>query len=733
MSELRLTVNGGEHVLDAPVGTSLAHVLREELGLTGTKIACNEGHCGACTVQVDGVPRLSCITLAHTVEGEVTTIEGLREHPLVDAFVRADAVQCGYCTPGQVVSAAALVAANPRADARGDPARDGREHLPLRHVSQDRGGDSLVARLIRTEKEVEGRFEEVWIVVEEDPLEQWPEGPLAVVGRPAPRKDGHERVRGEARYTADLKLPGMLHAAVLRSPHAHAKVRRIDLAPALALPGVRAAIGPGEAHGLEEEAGFSGAAVAAVAADTFAPGARGGRGDRRRVGGARGRARSGRGRPARAPHRRRAATPRARRRRAGARRGGRRGRGDVPHADRPPQLARDPPGHLRVAGRHAPRLHLDPVHLGHPAGGRRHARPARGQGARRLRVHGRRLRLEERPRRVHVRRRRAREADGAAGALRAHAARGAHLRRQPQRDDPAAPGRRAQRRDDRRARRRVHELRRLVGLERLDRGADADALRLRERPHRHVRRAAQHAADEGVPRARLRRGDVRARVPGRRARGEARRRPARAAAPQLRELERGHAVLLQEPRGLLPPRRAALGAAARGALAVRRRLEARRRDGEPDLVRRRRASLLRVGAARLRRPRDGDHGDAGHRHRDAHRDGADRGRGARAAARARRGRARRLGARAVRLDLGRLLDAAVDGAGGAGGRGRCEAAGDRDRGAALRPRAARARHPRRQRSSRRTATSRHRSRRSSACSRRRRSSARAPAGRTRPG
>jgi xanthine dehydrogenase YagR molybdenum-binding subunit len=126
-----------------------------------------------------------------------------------------------------------------------------------------------LARLIRTEKEVEGRFEEVWIVVEEDPLEQWPAGPLAVVGRPAPRKDGHERVRGEARYTADLKLPGMLHAAVLRSPHAHAKVRRIDLAPALALPGVRAAIGPGEAHGLEEEPGFSGAAVAAVAADTF--------------------------------------------------------------------------------------------------------------------------------------------------------------------------------------------------------------------------------------------------------------------------------------------------------------------------------------------------------------------------------------------------------------------------------------------------------------------------------
>src|SRR5581483_11082161 len=113
MPELQLTVNDEVYAVDAPVGASLAHVLRETIGLTGTKIACNEGHCGACTVQVDGVPVLSCITLAHAVRGDVTTIEGLRDHPLVEAFVRADAVQCGFCTPGQVVSAAALVAAIP--------------------------------------------------------------------------------------------------------------------------------------------------------------------------------------------------------------------------------------------------------------------------------------------------------------------------------------------------------------------------------------------------------------------------------------------------------------------------------------------------------------------------------------------------------------------------------------------------------------------------------------------
>ncbi len=117
-----MRINGGDYDLKVPVGTSLAAFLREELGLTGTKIACNEGHCGACTVLVDGIPTLSCITLVHTVEGEVKTIEALRDHPLVDAFVKADATQCGFCTPGQIVSASALVEANPQ------PTRDDIRH-----------------------------------------------------------------------------------------------------------------------------------------------------------------------------------------------------------------------------------------------------------------------------------------------------------------------------------------------------------------------------------------------------------------------------------------------------------------------------------------------------------------------------------------------------------------------------------------------------------------------------
>jgi xanthine dehydrogenase YagR molybdenum-binding subunit len=126
-----------------------------------------------------------------------------------------------------------------------------------------------MARLIRTEKEVEGRREEIWLVVDEDALEQWPAGARDVVGRPAPRNDGLARARGEARYTADVQLPGMLHAAVLRSPYAHARAKRVDLTPALAAPGVRGAIGPGDAPELSADCEYQGAPVAAVCADSF--------------------------------------------------------------------------------------------------------------------------------------------------------------------------------------------------------------------------------------------------------------------------------------------------------------------------------------------------------------------------------------------------------------------------------------------------------------------------------
>ncbi len=128
-----------------------------------------------------------------------------------------------------------------------------------------------MARLIRTEKEVEGRYTEQWVVVEGDDeaLDQWPQGPREVVGQPAPRQDGHQRARGQAQYTGDLQLPGLLHAAVLRSPLAHARVKKLDLSRALELPGVLGAIGPDDCHVLQTEPGFHGAPIAAVAADSY--------------------------------------------------------------------------------------------------------------------------------------------------------------------------------------------------------------------------------------------------------------------------------------------------------------------------------------------------------------------------------------------------------------------------------------------------------------------------------
>ncbi len=126
-----------------------------------------------------------------------------------------------------------------------------------------------MARLIRTEKEVEGNYTEQWIVVEEDPVEQWPAGPLEVVGKPLARVDGAARARGEATYTADLQLPGMLHTAVLRSPHAHARVKELDLSKVESAPGVRGVLTPDDLDVLTREAGYPGAPVAAVAADSF--------------------------------------------------------------------------------------------------------------------------------------------------------------------------------------------------------------------------------------------------------------------------------------------------------------------------------------------------------------------------------------------------------------------------------------------------------------------------------
>jgi aerobic-type carbon monoxide dehydrogenase small subunit (CoxS/CutS family) len=119
VTDVRITLNGRDQYATVADGATLAELLREEVGLTGTKIACEEGTCGACTVLVDGRATLSCILLAEQVEGcAVTTIEGLGDEGALSllqrAFVEEDALQCGFCTAGQIVSATALLAATPR-------------------------------------------------------------------------------------------------------------------------------------------------------------------------------------------------------------------------------------------------------------------------------------------------------------------------------------------------------------------------------------------------------------------------------------------------------------------------------------------------------------------------------------------------------------------------------------------------------------------------------------------
>jgi aerobic-type carbon monoxide dehydrogenase small subunit (CoxS/CutS family) len=114
---IELDVNGGRHALDVEDDRRLLGVLRDDLGLLGAKLACGEGACGACAVLLDGSPVASCILLAAAAEGRaVTTIEGIGRDgptPLQEAFVAEDALQCGFCTPGQVVTATALLATSP--------------------------------------------------------------------------------------------------------------------------------------------------------------------------------------------------------------------------------------------------------------------------------------------------------------------------------------------------------------------------------------------------------------------------------------------------------------------------------------------------------------------------------------------------------------------------------------------------------------------------------------------
>lgn len=234
---VELEVNGRRHTLAVGPQTTLLTVLRDELSLTGTKKGCGMGDCGACTVLVDGHPVNSCLMLAAQADGsKITTIEGLGEggdlHPLQKSFVKHGALQCGYCTPGMVMAAKALI------DLKPSPTDDEiREALS--------GNLCRCASYNRILRAVRGWQEFVGVPLDTRPArdaERDQERDHAVVGVGVTRYDGPDKVSGRAKYTADLRLPGMIYGKILTSPIAHGIIKRIDTSRARELPGVLAVI-----------------------------------------------------------------------------------------------------------------------------------------------------------------------------------------------------------------------------------------------------------------------------------------------------------------------------------------------------------------------------------------------------------------------------------------------------------------------------------------------------------
>ena len=267
----------------APVipGQTLAELLRETLDLTGTKIGCNEDECGSCTVLVDGEPILSCNYPAVRAQGKkVLTIEGLAGpssnghgpelHPLQQAFIEYGAVQCGFCIPGQIMTAYALLLRNQ------DPTTE-----EIRHDLKDTlcrcAGYPTIERAIKAAAYAMRTGEPV-------PAPRIPlsDEPLTVIGKLNVRPDAIGKVTGGAKFTDDIKFDDMLHAAVRRAQIPHGILTRLDVEKARQLEGVVAVLTaediPGQVNhglvihdwpsliGIGERARYIGDAIAVVAA-----------------------------------------------------------------------------------------------------------------------------------------------------------------------------------------------------------------------------------------------------------------------------------------------------------------------------------------------------------------------------------------------------------------------------------------------------------------------------------
>ncbi len=269
MSTLQINGQG----VTAAKDTNLLEFLREELNITSVKNGCSEGSCGACMVLVDGKPSKACLLNTGKLEGKrIVTVEGLspREKDVYAwAFANAGAVQCGFCMPGMVMTAKGLVDANP------EPRPEEITKALALNLCRCTG-------YVKIEKAI---LDSARIFKDGAPVPDGHEAPLGV-GECVERSDARGKVLGTGVYVDDMKVPGMLHGAVLRPPKARIKILGIDATEALAMPGVKAVLTAKDVPGdrfqghiikdwpamiaVGEETRYVGDAIALVAAGTRA-------------------------------------------------------------------------------------------------------------------------------------------------------------------------------------------------------------------------------------------------------------------------------------------------------------------------------------------------------------------------------------------------------------------------------------------------------------------------------
>jgi xanthine dehydrogenase YagR molybdenum-binding subunit len=252
-----MTINGRPAPLPDDRDALLIDVIRDTLGLTGTKLVCGSGVCGACTVLLDGVPVVSCLLPAQAAANKsVTTVEGIGAkdlHPIQKAFMAHDALQCGFCTPGFVVEATAF---HDRWRAAGGTALPSREEIAA----------ALSGHLCRC-----GAYEGIFRAVTEACAGRF-DGKQDEKQIVSQRLEARDKVTGAARYTVDIRHDGQLEGIILRSPVPHAKISELDLAPARAIAGVAAAV---SLLGKDQTVRYVGEPIAAVAAKDRASALRG--------------------------------------------------------------------------------------------------------------------------------------------------------------------------------------------------------------------------------------------------------------------------------------------------------------------------------------------------------------------------------------------------------------------------------------------------------------------------